>query len=628
MQPVMCGSWQSSITAESIAAGEIQFAEVTLKGGKLYWLESRPAEKGRVALMSWHVSRGIREELSKEFSVRSRVHEYGGGALLVTDAALYFINDFDRQVYEYKDGKTRKITDEQGACYADGACHPTQEVLFYVREKGGENTIVRIEPSQGLITTIAAGRDFYSSPRVSFDGRVLCYLAWDHPNMPWDAAELWWFDLDTAGSRLIAGGKHESVVNPQWSRQGILYYVSDRTNWWNLYRYPQKEPLLAMEAEFAFPAWVFGRALFGFYKDGIACSFVKNGESFFSVISAEGVIQQRDMSFTKIEAVVVEGSQVALIASSPQQPSSIVLYDLDLQKIEIIKSCRPALENCDYVSIPQAIEFPTTQGRTAHAFYYPPANPFFTTLPGEKPPLLVQSHGGPTANFAPGFNSRILFWTSRGFAVVAVNYGGSTGYGRAYRDRLKGNWGIVDVDDCVNAAKFCVKQGLADESRLTIEGGSAGGFTTLAALAGTDLFCAGADYYGVSDLERLALDTHKFEAHYLDQLVGPYPKERSLYLDRSPIYKIASIKSPVIILQGDEDAVVPPAQSATVFNGLKNRGIPTAYLLFKGEQHGFRRSENIRRALEAQLYFFAKILGFALSETAEPVTIENLPNKE
>jgi len=602
------GSWKSPIGAESIAQGEISFSDVKLVDGRVYWLELRPAEQGRIALVSWSKEEGEVELLPKEYSVRNRVHEYGGGSLLIAGGVIYFVNDHDQQVYCLEEGVVRKIT-EKGR-YADGCA--SGKTLFYVLELNGDNSIVKIE--NGQVETIASGHDFYSNPRVSPDGRYLSYICWDHPNMSWDGTELWILDLVSQEKRLVAGNKAESVVDPQWSADGELYFISDRSNWWNIYT--EKGPVCPMEAECAYPQWVFGWTLMGFLHDGIACGRITNGVGGVGIIR-HGEFEELDLGLTFIDGLAAEGDKVALIGGSPSKPVSIILYD---GETKVIKG---SAESCDFVSTPIAIEFPTTLG-AAHGFYYPPANPNFTGLSNEKPPLLVQSHGGPTWHYSPTYAPNILYWTSRGFGVVSVNYGGSTGYGREYRERLKGNWGIVDVDDCTNAALYCVEMGWADPNRLTIEGGSAGGYTTLAVLAYRNIFKAGADHFGVSDLEALTNHTHKFEARYLDGLVGLYPEEKQTYMDRSPIHSVETIQCPIIIFQGDEDAIVPPAQSTVMYESLKARGIPTAYLLFEGEQHGFRKAENIKRSLEAQLYFFSKVLKFDLNEDINPVLIDNL----
>jgi dipeptidyl aminopeptidase/acylaminoacyl peptidase len=618
------GSWTSPITAEAIASGAIQFSEIHLSHGTVYWLERRPTEKGRTALMSWSEEEGERELLPKEYNLRSRVHEYGGGALLVDASRIFFVNDSDQQVYRFEKQKIDRITSRSNARFADGSA--SGSFLFYVMEEHGSqtvNSIVKIDLTDKTIVTIASGRDFYSNPRVSRDGRLLTYLCWDHPNMPWDGTELWTLDLKTGEKQLVAGGPTESVADPSWSPSDRLHYISDRTGWWNLYAQGDSASLYAMTAEFAQPQWTFGQSLYGFDKEKIACSFIVNGYSKFGAILSDQTLRSIDLPYSSIIEVSIQGGRAALIASSPEEPYSILLFDLKTGHDKIVKRSSPSFPN-GFLSKPQFLSFPSKNGRTAFAFYYPPANPHFQATKGEKPPLLVHSHGGPTAYDPPCFRSNALYWTSRGFAFMTVNFGGSTGYGRAYRDLLKGQWGVVDIEDCTEAALYCVKQGLADPNRLGIEGGSSGGYTTLEALSSSRTFHVGADYFGVSDLERLALDTHKFESHYLDQLIGPYPEEKALYDTRSPIDHADRIQSPVIIFQGDEDPIVPPSQSEEIYQSLVERKIPTAYLLFQGEQHGFRKAENIQRSLEAQLYFFSKILGFPLDEKIPPVEINNL----
>ncbi len=628
MKAAPYGSWKSPISAKMQGSNSVRFSEIELIGETLYWLEGRPTEGGRVALMSWTPQQGERELLTRDYSVRNRVHEYGGGAVLIGKEAIYFVNDHDQQIYSrLPSGQVQKVTNLENTRFADGNESPDGG-LFYVMEEHGEkvvNTIVRIDPSNGQVQKVAFGNDFYSSPRVSPDGKKLAFVTWHDPNMPWDGTELWVLDLQSNEKQFIAGGVTESVVNPQWSQEGELYFISDRSNWWNLYS--GNKHIWAVDGELTYPQWTFGESWVGFSKNGFVCTYVKNGSNLFAKQTSDGTWKSLDLPFTAVAGLSVSGNKMAILGASATQPLSVILYDLSNDKYTIIKSSRTMMPPAGYISKPVAIEFPTTDGRTSHAFYYPPCNPDFKGMPNEKPPLLVMSHGGPTAHQPPMFNMGLVYWTSRGFGVAVVNYGGSTGYGRDYRERLKGNWGVVDVDDCTNAALYCSEKGLADRNRLTIEGGSAGGYTTLAVLAFRDVFKVGADYFGVSDLERLAIDTHKFEARYLDLLVGPYPEQKALYLARSPLYHVDQIKCPVIIFQGAEDAIVPPEQSEVMYQSLLLRKIPTAYLLYAGEQHGFRKAENIERSLEAQLYFFSKVLGFSLSENIEPVDIQNFQDK-
>lgn len=625
--PAQFGSWPSALSAQLVAEGVLTFSEVSIVDGHVYWLEARPAEEGRITLVSWQKGIGTKELLPKDYSVRSRVHEYGGGALLATEEAVYFVRAQDQQVYRLdSNGNITKLTPfTSTTCFADGSLHPTDGRLFYVMEErsGAKaiNSIVSIDQQTGEVKKVVQGNDFYSHPRVSPDGKKLAYITWNLPYLPWDGTELWVLDLTTGSKELIVGNEVTSITDAQWSPTGELVYVTDESGWWNLHK--NSQPIFVHEAEYALPQWLFNRALYGFSGNSIFSSYVKAGVNYCALIG-EGTFKEIDLPYTIIRSVSVAGTQVALVASAPDQPYEIALYDIATGQTEIIKKSIAVNVDPGYISWPVALEFPTTGNRSAHAFYYAPANPQHIGLENEKPPLIVLSHGGPTAHVAPQFNLSILFWTSRGFAVIDVNYGGSTGYGRPYRERLTGQWGIVDVDDCTNAALYCVEQGLADPERLAIAGGSAGGFTTLAALAFKDVFKVGANYYGVSDIEQLAIDTYKFESGYFDTLIGPYPAEKATYRARSPIHSAHQIKRPIIIFQGDEDLVVPPSQSEMIYQSLLERKIPTAYLLFKGEQHGFRKAVNIQRSLEAQLYFFAQILQFPLGEQIEPVEIMNL----
>ncbi len=581
------GTWDSPITAKEVAAGGVGFKEIQIRKGTIYWVEGRPLEGGRSTLMSWNEEQGERDLLERKYNVRSRVHEYGGGALLVGKEQIYFVNDSDQQIYRL-DGSP--VTARKNARFADGCEHPDGS-LYYVMEEHVQsvvNTIAHIR--DGVVEVVASGHDFYANPRVSPDGSKLAYICWDFPNMPWDGTFLVVRDLATGEEKTVAGGTVESICDPQWSADGRLYYVSDRTNWWNLY--VDGKPVWPVEGELAFPLWVFGDSWVALTSSGLFCTYAKQGMNEFNKVQ---------LPYTAVKSLKCEGDQIAMIAASEQKPFSIVLYKEGEAKV--IKQSRAAPDPA-YVATATAIAYPTENDRTAYGFYYPPTNPKFVGMPGEKPPLIVYCHGGPTAHDPPSLNMRTLFWTSRGYAVVSVNYGGSSGYGREYRNRLNGQWGVVDVDDAVYAARYLVEQGLADPQRLAIEGGSAGGFTTLAALAFRDVFSMGADYFGVSDLEMLELDTHKFEAKYSDHLVGPYPERRDLYIARSPIHHVKNITKPVIIFQGAEDAIVPPQQSQVMYDSLKERGIRTEYYLFPGEQHGFRKAENIQRCLELQLEFF------------------------
>ena len=496
------------------------------------------------------------------------------------------------------------------------------------------NTIVAIDLERGRSRVLVSGASFYSSPRISPDGSALAWLSWNHPNMPWDGCELWVADLlddGTLGERhLVAGGADESIFQPSWSPSGVLHFVSDRTGWWNIYRaaadFGSVEPVCAMDAEFGRPAWVFGLSTYGFVSDErIICTYTQSGEWHIGEIdTTTGTLTTVPTPFTDIGTLHVASQHVAFTAGSPTMPMSLMRHDLADSSTTRLRSSSEAVLEDGYVSRPQSIEFPTENGLTAHAFYYPPTNAGFAAPDDEKPPLIVISHGGPTSAADSSLDLRKQFWTSRGFAVLDVNYGGSSGFGTVYRRRLNDNWGVVDVDDCINGANYLAGQGLADADRLIIRGSSAGGFTTLLALTTRDIFSAGASYYGISSLDGLMRDTHKFESRYLDTMVGRFPEHEERYRERSPINHIDSLSAPMIVLQGLDDEIVPPNQAELMVNALREKGLPVAYLTFEGEQHGFRQAANIRRALEAELYFYSRVFGFALADDIEPVQIDNL----
>lgn len=640
------GSWKSPITSDLIAGGTIGLIEPLIDGDDIYWTEMRPAEKGRYVLVRRGPDGVVRDVTPPPWSARTRAHEYGGGAVTVHRGMVCFSNDEDQRLYCQMPGASpRPLTpaaDPPGALrYAAAVVDAWRNRLICVCEDhrlaGHEpvNTLAAV-PLSGLEhagDTLVSGHDFYASPRLSPDGNRLAWLAWDHPNMPWDGTELWVADVlpdgALAGARCVAGGPAESIFQPEWSPDGVLHFVSDRSGWWNLYRLRegQTEPLAPMEAEFGLPQWGLGMSTYGFASaEQIMCAYTQHGLWHLAVLDTRArTLQKIECPFTSISGVRAADGRAVFIGASPARAAAVVLWDMRAGAFTALRESSAARVDEGYLSAPQPIEFPTANGLTAHGLFYAPRNRDYSAPTGEKPPLLVISHGGPTAATSSALNLSIQHWTSRGIAVLDVNYGGSTGYGRAYRLRLNGNWGIVDVDDCCNGALHLVRQGQVDGDRLIIRGGSAGGYTTLAALAFRDVFRAGASYYGVSDLEALATDTHKFESRYLDTLIGPYPARRDLYVARSPIHAAERIHCPVIFVQGLEDKVVPPDQAKRMVAALRRNGVPVAYVPFEGEQHGFRQAANIKRALDAELYFYARVFGFALAEPVEPVEIENLP---
>jgi dipeptidyl aminopeptidase/acylaminoacyl peptidase len=635
------GSWKSPISSDLIVSGSIGLSEIMLDGEDIYWTESRPAEEGRNVIVRRAPDGGISDVTPPPFNARTRVHEYGGGAYTVADGVVYFSNFADQRLYRQKIGSPPEpLTPESELRYADAVVDRRRHRIVCVREahrKSGSsavNTVVSIDlAGGGEGEVIVEGNDFYSSPRLSPDGNHLAWLAWDHPNMPWDGTELWVASLNKDGSlrdrRRVAGGVDESIFQPEWSPDGTLYFVSDRTGWWNLRRLVGEEriePLTEMAVEFGSAQWVFGLSTYAFESENrIICAYNQKGIWKLASLSTETrKLEAIETSYTDIYSVRAAKGRAVFCAGSPTEPTSIVLLDLAARRLDVLRRSSNLEIDAGYLSIPEAIEFPTIDGQTAHAFFYAPKNRDYTQPEGELPPLLVISHGGPTSTATTSMKLSIQYWASHGIGVLDVNYGGSSGYGRAYRERLNGQWGIVDIDDCVNGARYLVERGLADNERLIIRGGSAGGYTTLAALTFRDVFKSGASYYGVSDLEALTKDTHKFESRYLDSLIGPYPQRQDLYRERSPIHFTERLSCPMIIFQGLEDKVVPPNQAEMMFDAVRAKGLPVAYVPFEGEQHGFRRAANIKRALDAEHYFYSKVFNFELAEAVEPVAIENL----
>jgi len=633
------GSWKSPITADVVAGGEVGLEQVRLDGDDVYWIERRSQEGGRKVIIRRSPDGRVTDVTPPPLNARTRVHEYGGGDYAVSDGTIVFANFTDQRLYVQRVGSPpRPLTPAASLRYADGQIDRRRNLLFCVCEDHtghGEaiNTLVSIDlQGGGAGNVLVSGNDFYSSPRLSPDGSQLAWLTWNHPNMPWDGTELWVGKLNedkSISDRVrIVGGISESVVQPEWSPEGTLYFVSDRTGWWNLYRCRGRkvEPICPMDAEFGEPQWVFGNALYGFDSESrIICSYAKDGKWYLaSIDTVTGELNTVEIPYSAISRIQTGGGRVVLIAASSTEPTSIVSLDLATRDLEVLRRSRELTVDAGYLSAPRAIEFPTEQSLTAYGIFYPPQNRDYVGPADEKPPLLLMSHGGPTSATSTSLRYTVQYWTSRGIAVLDVNYGGSSGYGREYRERLKGQWGIVDVDDCVNGARYLVEAGAVDGNRLAIRGGSAGGYTTLCALTFRGAFRAGASHYGISDLEALAKDTHKFESRYLDGLIGPYPERRDLYVERSPIHFTDRLACPMILFQGLEDKVVPPKQAQEMFEAVRAKGLPVAYLTFEGEQHGFRKAENIKRVLEAELYFYSKVFKFELADPVEPVKIENL----
>ena len=627
------GAWKSPLSAARVTAGTLRFDHLVLDAGDVYWIEGRASEGGRSVVVRRTPDGAIADVSPPGFNVRTRVHEYGGSAFTVHRGVTYFSNFADQRLYRLPRGGTPQPITRDGYFYADACVDGARDRLLLVREDhtNGDhepiNTIAAVSFDGSREDVLVAGADFYSDPIVSPDGRQLAWLEWRHPNMPWDGTELWVASVLGAGSlgerRKVAGGPAESIFQPEWSPDGRLYFTSDRTGFWNLYR--EGERLYGRDADFGKAQWIFSQNTYAFIDASrIAASYTEGGRWKLALIdTATGGFEPIDLPLEPTDGVRATADAVYFIGGSPTEARSVVRLPLDTLTPEVLRPATTDRIDPAWISVPEAITFQSS-GLDVHAFYYPPTNPDVAAPAGEKPPLLVLSHGGPTDQAPDVFEPRTQFWTSRGFAVVDVNYGGSSGFGRAYRERLNGTWGIVDVEDCVNAALYLVETGRVDVNRLCIRGGSAGGYTTLAALTFYDVFKAGASYYGISDIEVLAQDTHKFESRYVDTLIGPYPEAREKYAERSPIHFTDRLSSALILFQGLEDKVVPPNQSEMMAEAVRRKGLPVAYVAYPGEQHGFRKAENIVRSLEAELYFYAAVFGFTLADPIEPVQIDNL----
>ncbi|OJY48624.1 S9 family peptidase [Pseudonocardia sp. 73-21] len=638
------GSWPTPITSELVVSAAVRLGALHLDGDDVVWDEGRPSEGGRTQIVRRTPDNTTTDLLPDGMNARSAVHEYGGAAWWARDGVVWFVNWDDQRLYRLADGGATPLTPEPATPradrYADGDLSTDGATVVCVREHHDgpaatdvRNEIVRLDArTPGTPEVLVTGPDFVAAPRVSPDGLHLAWVQWNHPSMPWDSTELVVRNLRTGEETVIAGGKGESVAEPRWQADGSLWFLSDRTDWWNLYRCAPGvdiEPVVRIDAEIGVPAWVFGSARYAVRPDGSTVfARRRNGYDGLVLRSADGTLTDIDTPFSLFGALrAAPDGTVVVLAGAPEQEVGVHRIDPGTGAVEALRAPRDLRVDPGYLSVPEHITFPSDDGRTAHALFYPPANPDRTGPDGALPPLLVEIHGGPTSSAVPVLSTSVQYWTSRGFAVVDVNYGGSTGYGRAFREELLGNWGVVDVADCLAAARWLAARGRVDGGRMAIRGGSAGGFTTLAALARDDTpFAAGADHFGVADLEALATDTHKFESRYLDRLVGPYPQDRDVYVERSPIHHVERFTKPLIVLQGMQDPIVPPNQSEKIVDALRERKVPVAYLLFDGEQHGFRRSENIRRALDAELSFYAQVLGFNLpaEEGIEPVVVENL----
>jgi dipeptidyl aminopeptidase/acylaminoacyl peptidase len=647
------GTWKSEISAGDVAdvgmGSILPITELKVIAENVYWIERKSDQGGRQVVVQILEDGSTRDCVSRDYNARTTVHEYGGGSYCAHNEVVFFSNFNDQRIYRMEHGSDPKaITPEpvrtRATRYADSITSQHGRRLIAVRERHESNGEVLNElvviPTDGSDEpqVIASGHDFYSTPKLSPDGQSLAWLSWNHPQMPWNGTELWIANIDeefglSEGIR-IAGDSTTSIFQPEWAPSGVLHFISDENGWWNLYKYAHGEVMevLLKDADIGYPHWIFGISRYATLSDGqIALIYSTDGIDQLALLNpTDNTLRSIEIPFTSFSPPYLQcdhEDMLWVIAGSANEIPSVIRIDPTSQQFEVVRRGSNVVYDPDLISAPRSIEYSTMDGKTAYAFFYEPKNPEFQGPEGALPPLIVNSHGGPTSAARCHLQLEIQYWTSRGFAVVDVNYGGSTGFGRAYRERLEGTWGIVDTNDCIAAAQYLVDRGWVDGDRLIIRGGSAGGFTTLSALTFHDVFAAGASYYGVPDLKALSLHTHKFEAHYLDRLLGPLPEAEKTYYERSPIHFTNHLSCPMILLQGLKDKVVPPSQAETMIGALEKKGLPYAYVAFDNERHGFRRRENVIRSMEAEYSFYAQIFGFQPSEPVEGVEIHNLQGK-
>ncbi|MDN3639204.1 prolyl oligopeptidase family serine peptidase [Simiduia curdlanivorans] len=640
------GTWSSPINAQILTRQSVKLSRPLCLGKDTYWLESRPSEQGRSVIVKHSIGQMPEDVTPPQVSVRSKVNEYGGGDFCVSEAFIFYVDATDQQIYALDQhlNQIRQITHTPSSRYADLVYDPLRNRLIAIREDfpGAEleslHTLVSVDLATGQITTLAEGDSFYASPALSTDGNQLAWLSWNHPNMPWDYNQCWRAVFNQQGQleqKKIVSPAQSSSFQPRWSSQQELFLVNDQSGWWNIYRLASNaadttgahysantlKPVLALEAEFATPQWVFGMSCYDFLNQNtLFATYTQQGQwrlASIDLTQPQPTLSHIDNGFCDISSISCAGNhseqRAVLLAASSNQAQGV--WQWHNQQWQCLKQSIVSPLESDTIACAQAISFATSHKDKAHGFYYPPTNPNYAAPAGEKPPLIVLSHGGPTGATETALNFKIQYWTSRGFAVLDVNYRGSTGYGTAYRNRLKGQWGIFDVDDVCAGAQYLVAQGLADAKRLIIKGSSAGGYTVLAALTFRDTFSAGTSLYGIGDLSALATDTHKFEARYLDSLVAPWPSGEPTYRERSPIHHVQKLTCPVIFFQGLKDKVVPPNQAEMMVAALRRQRIQTAYVSFANEGHGFREGQSIEDQLELELNFYGKIFNFPVQPT-------------
>lgn len=652
------GEWSSPITARLVASNIASHSQIQALDEEIYWLESLPEENNRHVIVCQRMEQGkargeARIITPPDFNIRSQVHEYGGGAYLITQnekklKTAFFCNFEDQRVYKQviDEGPPEPLSPEGPYRYADFCLDKKHQRLLAVRENYTqmqkhlsdypENEIVIIDIQSGETDVLIRGADFFSSPRISPDGKKLCWLCWNHPQMPWDGTECWVAELNEYGLPIsgvkAAGDTDESVFQPQWSPDNTLHFISDRSGWWNLYRQTtanEAEALCSMEAEFGRPQWIFGQSCYDFDEENnIVCCYNQNGFwrlTKLNIKNGSNELLYHEETFADIGFVKSFGNQCVFVASFADKAEEIHFYDFEQQHNTALKSAHPLPIDKAYISKAESISFKVKDDSDVQGFYYPPSNKDYI-ISDSPPPLIIKSHGGPSSATNSALDLSLQFWTSRGFAVFDVNYRGSTGFGRAFREKLKNGWGKIDVEDCISAAEHLVAINKADKNRLIIRGSSAGGYTTLCTLTFKDTFKAGASYYGISDIKTLAEDCHKFESCYVENLMGPLPEQKDLYYERSPIHFPEQLSCPIIFFQGSKDHVVPRNQARTMVSELKKKNLPVAYVEFEDEYHGFRQTKNIIQSLENELFFYRKVLGFRNPEDLPEVDIFNLDN--
>ncbi len=632
------GSWESPISASLLTTRGVGLSEPLITEDDIYWLEYRPTENGRCTVVAYNHGNPT-SMIPIEFSVRSGVHEYGGGAWTIGGGKLFFVNQKDQRIYsvELKDHSSiRPLVKGSTRRYADLQYMASTNSLLAVVEDHNpafdepKASIDRICcAGQGDEHSLVSGADFYANPRLSPDGNTLLWLEWFHPNMPWTENELWKASIDDiGGTKVKLAGEQESIFQPQWSPDGEIFYVSDRSNWWNLYKHikPGKDqPIAPCERECGLPLWQFGMSTWGFLNnEEILAAYVENGIwRLYRHQLKTGhtrVYKSHYSHFSYLTTHPATGR--ALVIASDGQSFDRLCEVEKRDQIEPLYSDGENQLPVGSISMALPITFDTTDFQQAHGFYYPPLNADYTGAAGEKPPLIVFCHGGPTGSTSPSLNFKIQFWTSRGFAVADINYRGSTGYGREYRLSLNGNWGVYDVDDACAAAEYCVEQGWVDRDKLIIRGSSAGGYTVLSALCFRQTFSAGCSLYGIGDLHALAADTHKFESRYTDTLVAP-PDETDIYDERSPIKHVENFSCPTIFFQGMEDRVVPPEQAKRMVSALDKAGFAVSLVTYDDEAHGFRKAKNIEHSLNAELAFYGAIFNISTDSSVKDLEILN-----